>query len=191
MRSVLSKKKGAIELSMTTVVVIVLSMTMLALGLTLVRTLFTGATYTASSLNNQVQDQLNKIFQSETTTAAIVSEQGLLGPARGEDSCVWWAVVADTAGTYAYEFTITPNECADATKGYRLTQTNIKSWFLTSMTGNVNLAANEKGQYCLRFNVPTNAPSCLFSVDLLVKKDGVNYGSSRVDIRPKKATLFG
>ena len=72
MRSVLSKKKGAIELSMTTVVVIVLSMTMLALGLTLVRTLFQGATYTAASLNNQVQDQLNQIFSQGGTDLLLV-----------------------------------------------------------------------------------------------------------------------
>ena len=191
MRSILKRKRAAIELSMTTVVVIVLAMTMLAVGLTLVRTLFKGAIYTAGSLNTQIQDQINQMFQSETTTVGIVSDQGLLEPSRGDDSCVWWAIVAYDSGTYDYTFSIIPAECADASKGYRLTDASIGKWFLTPLHGSVSLAPNQPEKYCLRFNIPSNAPSCLFSVDLVVTKDGVNYGSERVDIRPKKSTLFG
>ena len=62
MRSILYKRKAAIELSMTTVVVIVLAMTMLALGLTLVRTLFKGAIFTAQSLSENTQKEIDKIF---------------------------------------------------------------------------------------------------------------------------------
>jgi hypothetical protein len=189
-RSVLSKKRGAIELSMTTVVVIVLAMTMLALGLTLVRTLFTGAIFTATSLNSQVQNEINKIFQSETTKVGIISEQGKLEPARGKDNCIWWAIVADTGGKYDYTFSVDAAECGDATKGYRLTKTMIESWF-TGLKGTMAMAPNQQQSPCLLLTVPNNAPSCLFKVDLEVKKDGVIYGGSSTYIRPKAATLFG
>jgi hypothetical protein len=72
MRSILYKKKAAIELSMTTVVVIVLAMTMLALGLTLVRTLFKGAIYTAQSLGQSTQNEINKIFTDEQKDLLLV-----------------------------------------------------------------------------------------------------------------------
>ena len=189
MRSVLNRK-GAIELSMTTVVVIVLAMTMLALGLTLVRTLFTGAIYTAGTLNDQVKNQINQIFQSETTRVGIISEQGQLNPARGKDQCVWWAIVADTGGKYDYSFTVDPAECAQTAKGYHLTKQMIESWFI-DLKGSKSLAANDRQQYCLPLNIPRNAPSCLFKVDLETKKDMVIYGSSTVYIRAKAATLFG
>jgi len=189
MRSILDKK-GAIELSMTTVVVIVLSMVMLALGLTLVRTLFTGAIYTAGSLNEQVKNQINQIFQSETTKVGIVSEQGQLNPERGKDQCAWWAIVADVAGKYDYTFTIDPSECADATKGYHLTKAAVESWFV-DLKGSKTLSANDPQQYCLLMNIPTSAPSCVFKVDLEVTSNNVIYGGSSVYIRPKAATLFG
>ena len=39
----ISQKKGAIELSMTTIVILVLAMSMLILGLVLIKAIFTGA----------------------------------------------------------------------------------------------------------------------------------------------------
>ena len=55
-------KRGAIELSIGTVVIIVLAMTMLILGLVLVRTIFSGATTSVDNINSQVQNEINKIF---------------------------------------------------------------------------------------------------------------------------------
>lgn len=72
MKSILYKRKAAIELSMTTVVVIVLAMTMLALGLTLVRTLFKGAIFTAQSLTENTQKEIDKIFSEEGRDLILV-----------------------------------------------------------------------------------------------------------------------
>jgi len=87
MRSILKNKKGAIELSMTTVVVIVLSMTMLILGLTLVRTIFQGATGSIDTINDKVQAQINNLFADQ--------EQSNLGVLLGSDNIA--KVPADTA----------------------------------------------------------------------------------------------
>jgi len=187
MRSILYKRKAAIELSMTTVVVIVLAMTMLALGLTLVRTLFKGAIYTATSLNSQVQSELNKVFQSETTKVGIVSEQGMLEPSLGKDGVVWWALVSADEGRYSYTFTIDPRECAS--QGY--TETRLKTWF-TGLTGYIDMPVNSNKENKLLMSIPQNAPACAFELKITVY--GINkeiYGSDNVFIRPKKATLFG
>jgi len=72
MKSILYKRKAAIELSMTTVVVIVLAMTMLALGLTLVRTLFKGAIFTAQGLSENTQKEIDKIFSEEGKDLVLV-----------------------------------------------------------------------------------------------------------------------
>jgi hypothetical protein len=189
MRSILNRR-GAIELSMTTVVVIVLSMTMLALGLTLVRTLFQGAQDTAGSLNSNVKNEINKIFSNQETKVAIISEQNLLAPQRNADNCIWWQMVADVPEKYSYEFTIDPAECGGA--NYRLSTATLTSWFLSSLKGSFNLGANEIKPVCLRIHVPSSAPSCLFSLNLEVKNAaGVTFGTSSVDVRPKASSLFG
>ena len=55
-------KSGAIELSIGTIVVIVLSMSMLILGLVLVKNIFSGATNIVDMTNDQLMDQVSKLF---------------------------------------------------------------------------------------------------------------------------------
>ena len=59
-------KKGAIELSMTTVVVIVLAMSMLILGLVLIRSIFKGATESVNILNDKVKGEITNLFSEES-----------------------------------------------------------------------------------------------------------------------------
>jgi len=189
MRKITAKnRRGAIELSMTTVVVIVLAMTMLALGLTLVRTLFKGAIYTATSLNTQVQDKINALFQEEGKIVGIVSEAGRVEPERGKDNCIWWSMLANIPGKYDYSFTISPEKCSDP--AYGLSAQEIETWF-AGMEGSFTLAANEKKTTCLALMPPKTAPSCLFNLVLKVSKSGVPVGTDSTWIRPKAATLFG
>ena len=56
-------KKGAIEMSMTTIIVIVLGVTLLILGLTFVRTIFTKITAISSNTFDQAQDLLDQVDQ--------------------------------------------------------------------------------------------------------------------------------
>jgi len=190
MRSILKSKKGAIEFSMTTVVIIVLSMTMLVLGLTLVRTLFTGAIYTAQSMNSQIQNKINQAFQEETTTLAIVKEAAAtVNPELGKDNCIWWAIQADIPGAYTYEAKIVAGECATI---YGVSLATIQSWFPTGLKGSVNLPANVPTSKCLRLTLPKTAPSCLFTVALTAYNSaGTIYGSDDVGVRAKKPGLFG
>jgi hypothetical protein len=64
-------KRAAIELSIGTIVVIVLAMSMLILGLVLVRTIFTGATESVNILDTKVQGEIVKLF-SDTGTDVII-----------------------------------------------------------------------------------------------------------------------
>lgn len=64
-------KKAAIELSIGTIVVIVLAMSMLILGLVLVRNIFTGATDNVSELNDKVKDEIRSLFQDEDQRVII------------------------------------------------------------------------------------------------------------------------
>jgi len=65
MRSLIENKKGALELSVGTIVVIVIAMSMLILGLVLVRTIFTGATYNVDTLNDKVKSAISGLFEED------------------------------------------------------------------------------------------------------------------------------
>lgn len=64
-------KKGALELSVGTIVVIVLAMSMLILGLVLVRNIFGGATESVDTLNDQVMSEIVNLFGDESGNLLI------------------------------------------------------------------------------------------------------------------------
>jgi hypothetical protein len=64
-------KKAAIELSIGTVVIIVIAMTMLIMGIVLVRNIFSGATQSVDSLNDKVKGEIANLFSEEGSKIAI------------------------------------------------------------------------------------------------------------------------
>lgn len=64
-------KEGALELSIGTIVVIVIGMSMLILGLVLVRTIFSGSTKSINDLNEQVQNEILNLFGDNSGNLVI------------------------------------------------------------------------------------------------------------------------
>jgi hypothetical protein len=64
-------KKAAFELSMSTVVIVVLSMTMLGLGLFLVNSIFRGATNSVTDINEKVKGEISSLFVDESNKIIV------------------------------------------------------------------------------------------------------------------------
>lgn len=64
-------KKAAVELSIGTIVIIVLAMTMLILGLVLVRNIFTGATDSVDELNDKIKNEITQLFTDEENDIVV------------------------------------------------------------------------------------------------------------------------
>lgn len=65
------RKKAAIELSMGTIVVLVIAMIMLVMGIVLVRTIFVGATASVNELNEKVKGEITKLFSEESSQLVV------------------------------------------------------------------------------------------------------------------------
>ncbi|RMD67626.1 hypothetical protein D6817_01060 [Candidatus Pacearchaeota archaeon] len=70
------KKKGALELSIGTIVIVVLAMSMLILGLVLVRKIFSTSTGWVTDINGKVKGELAKLFNQRQAKVAIVGVSG-------------------------------------------------------------------------------------------------------------------
>ena len=66
-------KQGALELSIGTIVVVVIGMSMLILGLVLVRTIFTGSTAAIGQLNDKVQGEISTLFVEEGKDIVVMT----------------------------------------------------------------------------------------------------------------------
>ncbi|HIG51864.1 hypothetical protein CXT76_01195 [Candidatus Parvarchaeota archaeon] len=72
----LNKKEGAFELSVGTIVVLVIAMSMLILGLVLVRTIFTGSTESVDALNDKVKNEITSLFAQEDKNVIVMLGSG-------------------------------------------------------------------------------------------------------------------
>ncbi|MGV8142820.1 MAG: hypothetical protein ACP5NS_04275 [Candidatus Pacearchaeota archaeon] len=66
-----TNRKAALELSIGTIVVIVIGMSMLILGLVLVRTIFSGSTKSVNDLNEQVQSEILDLFDDNSGNLVV------------------------------------------------------------------------------------------------------------------------
>ncbi len=71
LRNIQKDKKAAIELSIGTVVIIVLAMSMLILGIVLIRNIFAGASDSVNSLNDKVKGEIAKLFTEKDEKIVI------------------------------------------------------------------------------------------------------------------------
>tara|TARA_Y100000310_G_C20309715_1_gene635665 strand:+ start:110 stop:706 length:597 start_codon:yes stop_codon:yes gene_type:complete len=69
--SLVKNKSGALELSIGTIVIIVIGMSMLILGLVLVKTIFTGSTDSINILNEGVQAEIVSLFAAEGSDVVV------------------------------------------------------------------------------------------------------------------------
>ena len=63
------RKKGAMEMSMGTIVVVVLAMTMLILGIVFVQKIFKSATGAIDLTDEQLRNEINKLFGDDQELA--------------------------------------------------------------------------------------------------------------------------
>ena len=65
-------KKAAMEMSVGTIVTIVLLMTVLILGLVMVRTIFKGSIENIGQIDQAVKNEINKLFSEDTSRLIVV-----------------------------------------------------------------------------------------------------------------------
>lgn len=68
----MKNKKATMEMSVGTIVTIVLLMTVLILGLVMIRTIFKGSIENINGIDTAVKDQINKLFSEDTSRQIVV-----------------------------------------------------------------------------------------------------------------------
>ena len=175
----MQNKKGAIELSIGTIVIIVLAMSMLILGLVLVRSIFSGAKYNVDQLNKNVEAEINKLFNERggktfvylPNNQAEVKKGSSFGIAFGIQNTVQGETAA---GKFAYEV-----KAANVQKGCPITLAQADSYAILGSTGSLNLLPGSEPQYrVVKILPPESAPLCEIQYDLIVSKDNQPYDTN-------------
>ena len=176
-------KKGAIEMSIGTIVIIVLAMSMLILGMILVKNIFSGASENVLQMNDKVKDQINKLFVEDKRTVVYLPNQ-IAKIQQNEDWGVAFGIKnlergTAEAGRFHYEVVVSdPDVRSKCGVGER----DVESWIKTGRSDDVTITPGETYFGIVRFMVPESAPLCTVRFHIDITKDNVAYATEFFDV---------
>jgi len=176
-------KKGAIEMSIGTIVIIVLAMSMLILGMVLVKNIFTGASENVLQMNDKVKDQINKLFVEDKRTVVYLPNQ-IAKIGQNEDWGIAFGIKNLARGTaevgrFHYEVTVSD---PDVRTKCEVGERDIESWIKTGRADDMTITPGQSYFGIVRFLIPENAPLCTVRFHVDVTMDNQPYATDFFDV---------
>jgi hypothetical protein len=189
----MKNRKAAMELSMSTIVILVLAMSMLILGLVLVKAIFTGAKYNVDQMNDKVKGEIGKLFSEDRKVVMYLPNQKA-EIKQGSDWGVGFGIKNfEKSQEFVWEVKLMDDTTAlKANCGLSSrAETTVESWLKGGKTGEAEIPTGDDFYTTLRVNVPkgeiSDITNCLVRFHLIVKKKEtkVVYATESFDIQVK------
>ena len=177
------KKKAAMELSIGTIVVLVLAMSMLILGLVLVRSIFTGAKYNVDTINDKVQGEIEKLFIEDERLVVYLANQEFNAKQGGSYGVAFGVrnLVTGVSGTSKFNYKVSINNPNEVKANCGLADGNEPlTWIKAGKSGSVDVLPTKVKTDIIKFQIPDGAPICLVRYKLCVA-DPSNPGDCGYD----------
>ncbi len=176
-------KSGALEMSIGTIVIIVLAMSMLILGMILIKNIFTGASDNILQMNDKVKDQINKLFVEDKRIVVYLPNQKA-SIKQNEDWGVAFGIKnlakgTVEAGRFHYDVTVSD---PDVRQKCGVDERTIEGWITTGRSDDVTISPGQNYFGIIRFLIPETAPLCTVRFHLDVTKDNVHYQAGFFDV---------
>ena len=187
--SLINNKKAAMEMSVGTIVTIVLLMTVLILGLVMVRTIFRGSIENINAVDQSVKNEINKLFSEDTSRQIVVYPTSRYVVLKKGDEGLGFGFsirnVDDKADSFTYEITATEASCNmnldDAEDLIVLGRT------LVSPGREISPGSVMPDPFFIRFTIPQTTSPCKVRYSISVSNSDGFYVSSDVDLEIKSA----
>jgi len=182
---IVKNRKAAMEMSVGTIVTIVLLMSVLVLGIFLVQKIFKSSTNAIDLTDAQLMNELNKLFSSgEDQKIIIFPQTGEINAKKGESGAVGILINnrIEEEETFSYETTL-------ADKGScSMTESQLENLIdLGGSRDNIKLGSGDKSN-ALRivFKIPETAKICnvMYQVDVSTSNDEI-YDSTDIILNIK------
>ncbi len=177
----MKNKHAAMEMSVGTIVTIVLLMSVLILGLVLVRTIFSGTIENIGSIDQSVKSEISKLFSEDSTKKVIIYP-----PAReitikkGEEGGFGFSIrntEEDTSASAVNKFTYEVSTGEIGCKGIDKTAADRFIILGKSTTTGINIPSGDslESPILVKFGIPESASICNLRYNLDIKKNGKQY----------------
>ena len=177
-------KKAALELSIGTIVILVLAMSMLILGLVLIRTIFTGAKYNVETMNKKVEAEIGKLFvEDQRVVIYLPNREAEI--TQGKPYGLGFGI-QNSIATQKFRWEVLVDD--DNIRGKcGVNEKEAEDWITTGRSGSVDISSGQKHFNLVRFNIPEGSVSdistCIIRYELVIKtEDGNPYQTEIFDI---------
>jgi len=166
-------KKGAIELSISTIVIIVLAMSMLILGLVLIRSIFVGTTDSVITMNDNVKEEIRKLFQDEGQRYILRLSGDTATIKQGSDFGVAFGIKNTVQGdpnARRFRYTVDLSDTAEnLKKNCGITMDVAKGWIRFG-SGEMSIEPGNTEADRILISIPSNAPLCTTKYKIIVEQ---------------------
>jgi hypothetical protein len=177
------KKNGAIELSIGTIVIIVLAMSMLILGLVLVKNIFSGATDIVGMTNEQLKNQVSLLFGEDKRLVVYPDSRRVeirQGKVNGFGIGIKNLQTGSTSSEFSYEVVVSD---PDVKQKCGVDESKIISMITTGrIESNIPLAPGEFTSSKVLFDTQVGDPLCTIRLRINVKVGSNPYATELMDI---------
>ena len=165
-------------MSVGTIVTIVLLMSVLVLGLVMIRTIFKNSTNNITAIDDKVRDQIKTLFSEDDTTPLVVYPSRELTMKKGKREGFGLAIRGDdTAGDYSYEIKFLDSTC-------NIPKTNAEGLIALGRESgeDIPIAGGDKMDEpeLILFDIPDSMEPCTLRYRIYVYKDNGDYTNQNI-----------
>lgn len=170
------KKKGAMEMSMGTIVTIVLLVSVLVMGIFFIQKISKTATNVIDLTDEQLRNEMNKLFSEDTSKKLVVYPATReVSIKKGESGGFGFSIrnTGNAEGSFSYTIDV-----MEIGQGCQLTQEEAANLIILGKTGTgIQIPSGDvlENPIKIKFTIPDSTPLCNLGYGINVKKDGQTY----------------
>lgn len=178
----MKSKHGAMEMSVGTIVTIVLLMTVLVLGIFLVQKIFATGTNAIETVDKEVQAQIEKLFADEGKKLAVYPVSREITLKKGDTPKGFaFSVRNDDVVNVDFTYNVKANSEELSQCGSSFTAERAEGYILGN-SGDFSLGPGNTMELArlVKFDIPESAPPCTIIYNLEIKKGTDTYATADV-----------
>jgi len=174
-------------MSVGTIVTIVLLVTLLILGIVLVKNIFSSATNVVDLTDQQLRNEINKLF-SEDSKVSIYPQTRLVEIKQEQIGGIGLGIKNLLVGSTAnkdFSYTVSVSD-ADLEEKCGIDEETAEDWIVTGRTeSGIPIPPGDFSTQVVRFEIPLGAPLCTIRYRINVRADDTSYATDLFDLRIK------
>lgn len=183
----MKNKRAAMEMSVGTIVTIVLLMTVLILGLVLVRTIFKSSTDNIDEIDEAVKNEIKKLFSEDNSKKVVIYPSSReISMEKGESGGFGFSIRNNGMTEETFTYTVSSNEIISTCQ---MDLASADLLLSLGKTGTVTLPSGDSLEQpiLVKFVIPESAPLCLirYNLEILDSSGGLYLPTVTVDLEIK------